>query len=143
MDAALRRPGRFDKKIPFLVPDEEERRAIFTVMCGRYGLQVECIPDECIAATDGWTGAEIEVATIKAIELVEDEGLEPGKALVRAVQRIRPSTADIEYMTLLALKEVGDYDLLPPKYQAIAQDQEKIEKRVEELQVRIRGRREL
>ena len=59
------------------------------------------------------------------------------------MQRIRPSTADIEYMTLLALKEVGDYDLLPPKYQAIAQDQEKIEKRVEELQVRIRGRREL
>jgi transitional endoplasmic reticulum ATPase len=143
MDAALRRPGRFDKTVPFLIPDEEERRAIFTVMCQRYGLQVECIPDECITATDGWTGAEIEVATIKGVELVEDEDLEPGKALVRAVQRIRPSTADIEYMTLLALKEVGDYDLLPPKYQAIAQDQEKIEKRVEELQVRMRGRREL
>lgn len=143
MDAALRRPGRFDKKIPFLVPDEEERRAIFTVMCLRYGLQVECIPDACIAATDGWTGAEIEVATIKGVELVEDEDLEPGDALVQAVRRIRPSTADIEYMTLLALKEVGDYDLLPLKYQAIAQDQEKIEKRVEELQVRMRGRREL
>ena len=143
MDAALRRPGRFDKKIPFLIPDEEERKAVFTVMCRRYGLQVEYIPDACIAATDGWTGAEIEVATIKGIELVEDEDLGPGDALVQAVRRIRPSTADIEYMTLLALKEVGDYDLLPPKYQAIAQDQEKIEKRVEELQVRMRGRREL
>ena len=32
LDAALRRPGRFDKKIPFLIPDESERAAIIQVM---------------------------------------------------------------------------------------------------------------
>ena len=38
MDAALRRPGRFDKKIPFLVPDENGRIAIIKVMAKKYEL---------------------------------------------------------------------------------------------------------
>jgi len=124
MDAALRRPGRFDKKIPFLIPDEEERKAVFAVMSRRYGLQVEHIPDECVTATDGWTGAEIEAATVKAVELVEDEDLEPSEALVQAVQRIRPSTTDIEFMSLLALREVDDVDLLPPRHRALLENRE-------------------
>lgn len=36
MDAALRRPGRFDKKIPFVVPNADERAAIIRVMLRRY-----------------------------------------------------------------------------------------------------------
>jgi transitional endoplasmic reticulum ATPase len=145
MDAALRRPGRFDKKIPFLIPDEDERRAIFAVMCRRYGLHAECIPDECIMATDGWTGAEIEAVTVKAAELVEDEDLESSEALIQAVQRIRPSTADIEFMTLLALKEVNDLDLLPPKYRGLLEDRQELEKKLEAARPTEarRGRREL
>jgi len=158
MDAALRRPGRFDKKIPFLVPDEEERRAVFAVMCRRYGLQDGDdpadrlhppgrlhIPDECIAATDGWTGAEIEAAAVKSAELVEDEDLEPAEALVQAVQRIRPSTTDIEFMSLLALREVDDVDLLPPRHRALLENREELEKKLEAarpVETR-RGRREL
>jgi transitional endoplasmic reticulum ATPase len=145
MDAALRRPGRFDKKIPFLVPDEEERRAVFAVMCRRYGLHVERIPDECIAATDGWTGAEIEAAAVKAAELVEDEDLEPAKALIQAVQRIRPSTTDIEFMSLLALREVDDVDLLPPRHRALLENREELEKKLDAARPEEarRGRREL
>jgi transitional endoplasmic reticulum ATPase len=145
MDAALRRPGRFDKKIPFLIPDEEERRAVFAVMCRRYGLQVECIPDECMAATDGWTGAEIEAAVVKAAELVEDEDLEPAEALTQAVQRIRPSTADIEFMTLLAISQVDDLDLLPPRHRALLENREELEKKLEAARPAEarRGRREL
>jgi transitional endoplasmic reticulum ATPase len=145
IDAALRRPGRFDKKIPFLVPDEEERRAVFAVMCRRYGLQAERIPDECITGTDGWTGAEIEAVTVKAAELVEDEDLDPAEALIQAVQRIRPSTADIEFMTLLALKEVNDLDLLPPNYRGLLEDRQELEKKLEAARPTEarRGRREL
>jgi transitional endoplasmic reticulum ATPase len=146
MDAALRRPGRFDKKIPFLVPDEEERRAVFTVMCRRYGLQVERIPDECITATEGWTGAEIEAATVKAAELVEDESLEPTEALEEAVRRVRPSTADIEFMSLLSLQEVNDIDLLPPKYRPLLDDRQTLQEKLEAARPdnsRRRGRREL
>jgi len=142
MDAALRRPGRFDKKIPFLVPDEEERCAIFAVMSRRYGLQVERIPEAGIAATEGWTGAEIEAAVVKAVELAEDEGLEPGQALVQAVRRLRPSTADVEFMTLLAVAECNDLDLLPPRYRALVENREELEKRLEAAQpAEVRRRR--
>jgi len=145
MDAALRRPGRFDKKIPFLVPDEEERQAIFAVMCTRYGLQAERIPEPCVTATDGWTGAEIEAGVVKAAELVEDEELEPSEALVQAVQRIRPSTADIEFMTLLAIAECNDLDLLPPKYRALLDDRQTLQEKLEAARPAgtRRGRREL
>jgi SpoVK/Ycf46/Vps4 family AAA+-type ATPase len=145
MDAALRRPGRFDKKIPFLIPDEEERQAIFAVMCRRYGLQVERIPETCVTATDGWTGAEIEGATVKAVELTEDEELEPTEALTQAVRRIRPSTADIEFMTLLAVAEVNDLDLLPPKYRGLLDNRKELQEKLETtrpVETR-RGRREL
>ena len=131
MDAALRRPGRFDKKIPFLIPDDSERRAVFVVMCRRYGLQVECIPAPCVTATDGWTGAEIEAAVVKAAELLEDEALEPREALGQAVQRIRPSTADIEFMTLLAVAECNDLDLLPPKYRGLLDDRKELRDKLE------------
>jgi AAA+ superfamily predicted ATPase len=145
MDAALRRPGRFDKKIPFLVPDEEERQAIFVVMCRRYGLPAERIPEGCVAGTDGWTGAEIEAAVVKAAELVEDEQMDTVQALEQAVKRIRPSTADIEFMTLLAVAEVDDLDLLPPKYRGLLDDRQELEAKLEEARPAgtRRGRREL
>ncbi|HID87444.1 MAG TPA: AAA family ATPase, partial [Anaerolineae bacterium] len=74
LDAALKRPGRFDKKIPFLIPDETEREAIFQVMLRKYDLEADTIPARCITATEGWTGAEIEAAVVKALEVAEDEG---------------------------------------------------------------------
>ncbi len=146
MDAALRRPGRFDKKVPFLIPDDEERQAVFAVMCRRYGLPARDIPAEAVRATDGWTGAEIEAAVVKAVELVEDEDLGPAEALVQAVRRIRPSTADIEFMTLLAVAECNDLDLLPPTYRSLLEDRQKLQERLEKTrppEEMRRGRREL
>ena len=122
MDAALRRPGRFDKKIPFLISVRDERDAIFRVMARRYlGHEVEA-PDEVLDSTEGWTGAEIEAAVVKAAEIVEDEDVEPTWALSQAVQRLSPSTADIQLMTLLAVAECNDRDLLPPKYREMLDD---------------------
>lgn len=130
MDAALRRPGRFDKKIPFLVPNGDERRAIFAVMTRRYcaeTLAAENIPAAVIAATEGWTGAEIEMACIKANELMYDEGWGTSVALVAAVERVTPSTADIEFMTNIAILECNDADLLPPAYRARLADRKGLE----------------
>lgn len=122
MDAALRRPGRFDKKVPFLISSRGERDAIFRVMARRYlGQEVEA-PDEVLDSTEGWTGAEIEAAVVKAAEIVEDENVEPTWALSQAVQRLSPSTADIQLMTLLAVAECNDRDLLPPKYREMLDD---------------------
>lgn len=133
MDAALKRPGRFDKKIPFLVPDEAERESIFRVMARRY-LGQECeIRPVMIEATNGWTGAEIEAVAVKAAELAEDEGYESCQALEVAVSKLSPSTADIELMTMLAIREVSDKDLLPPKYQNLMTNREELDRKVETL----------
>jgi AAA+ superfamily predicted ATPase len=136
MDAALRRPGRFDKKIPFLVPDGPERGAIIDVMGRRY-LGVEAWSKEILEIlqlTEGWTGAEIEAAVVKAAELIEDEGLSPSAALLEAAQRLSPSTADIELMTYLAVQECNDRDLLPPRYQELLDNRARLEEKTRALQ---------
>ncbi len=127
MDAALRRPGRFDDKIPFPIPTAKERHAIFQVMARKYGLGDSVEVDQlAMEITEGWTGAELENATRKAATLIDDEGLEPKEALTQAVQRVRPSTADIDFMWMLALQNTSDLDLLPPEWRdkAISPDLE-------------------
>ena len=134
VDAALRRPGRFDKKIPFLVPDREERRSIFAVQAARYGLAAPPVPDGVLDATENWTGAEIEAAVVKAVELLEDGEADAATALPAAVGRLRPGTGEIELQTLLALREVNDLDLLPPRYRAALADRGGLEQRIAALQ---------
>jgi len=143
MDAALRRPGRFDKKVPFLVPDRDERKAIFDVMACKYGLgQIEDY-QYALDNTDGYTGAEIEAVTVKAVELAEDYGLDPAAALNKAVDAISPSTADIEFMTAIAIRECNDKDLLPPSYQSKLDDRQALESQIAGMQQAMRGKREL
>jgi len=146
MDAALRRPGRFDKKIPLLVPDEAERRSIFAVLARRYLGQVVEVEDGVLAASEGWTGAEIEAAVVKAVELVDDEELSLAEAIAQAVQRLSPSTASIEFMTMLAVQECNDRDLLPPRYQALLDNRRALQEKVQQASQQAavaRGQREL
>lgn len=131
MDAALRRPGRFDKKIAFLIPNEIERVELFQIFARRQGFGEVEVSREVILATDGWTGAEIEVAAVKATELSEDEGLTPGAAFLEAVKRMVPSTADIEYMTSIALAETNDLDLLPEEYRLALKDRKALQTKIE------------
>jgi AAA+ superfamily predicted ATPase len=144
MDAALHRPGRFDKKIPFLVPDLEERDDIFRVMTRRY-LDIEPpVSDETLTLTEGWTGAEIEAAVIKAAEIIEDEDQAPSCAIDSACERLSPSTADIELMTALAIRECNDRDLLPPRYREMLNDRQKLDDQISEKKGNIsRGSRTL
>ena len=133
IDAALKRTGRFDKKIPFLPPNTDERKAIFEVMAAKYELGVTKVNKALIDGTKGWTGAEIEGLAVKARELMEDDGLTGAKALAAAVGRILPSTADLQFMTLLALQETNDLDLLPDEYKQRMADRPALEKEIEQL----------
>lgn len=145
MDAALRRPGRFDKKIPFLVPNAQEREHIFKILSRRY-LDVELIQiaPQVIEATEGWTGAEIEAACVKAAEIFEDEEVSMAGALGAAVKRLSPSTADIALMTSLAVSECNDRDLLPTKYRQMLDDRAALEAQIETQKGEVnRGRRNL
>ena len=120
MDPALKRPGRFDKKVPILAPDHEERIAIFEVMFKRYGIEHN-ITDFTLAAaqTDGYTGAEIEALVLKATELSEDSDSHQvtDDHMAQALDLYCPTTQDIAHMTKLAVNECNDKSLLPPKYQ--------------------------
>ena len=132
LDAALRRPGRFDKSIPFLIPNESERADIFRVMTKRYlGKAVDA--SAVLPLTQNWTGAEIEGACVKAAEIVEDEVLAPQVAIEQAIKRFRPNTQAKEYMTLIAIRECNDLDLLPKEWQDKLMNRDTLEAKIAEL----------
>lgn len=134
LDAAFRRPGRFDKKIPFLTPEPADRQAIFKVMSLKYGLEGAAIPKAVIDKTEGWTGAEIELASVKAWELVEDGRATLDNAFAEAIRLVRPSTADIQLMTILAIREVSDLDLLPDRYWSLKEKPSELDSQIKTLQ---------
>jgi len=135
MDAALKRPGRFDKKLPILPPDVEERADIYRVICKKYGVACTLSEKELQEAAEemeGYTGAEIEALVLKAAEVAEDSGSESIQAehVRYALEVYKPTTQSIEEMTRLALDECNDLELLPPYYR-----QKVAEKRVRKLQL--------
>jgi SpoVK/Ycf46/Vps4 family AAA+-type ATPase len=159
LDPALKRAGRFDKKIPILIPSSSERADIFKVLIKKYRYATD-IGDftEFAENTEGYTGAELETILRKAYELACDapkddvsEAEPPGDGipdgipdsdisiesapagetspvktpadgtseaciraahLARAIEKCRPNTGQIEFMTSIAIEECDDDDLL-------------------------------
>lgn len=118
LDAALKRPGRFDRKIPVLPPNEEERQDIFRVMFAKYGIAHKVDLAKAATQTDGYTGAEIEALVLKALEVAEDAGSDvvTDEHLAHALEAYVPTTRNIQAQVRLALAECNDKDLLPPQY---------------------------
>ena len=121
LDPALKRAGRFDKKIPILMPELGERAQVFKIIIGKYGFETD-IEDFIPFAekTEGYTGAEIEAVVRKAYEIANEDESE-GTVLTAgilddAILRCRPSTQQVQFMTQLAIEECEDRDLLPDKY---------------------------
>lgn len=123
LDPALKRAGRFDKKIPILLPEENERSQIFKIMIQKYGFDTNITDFMPFAEiTEGYTGAEIEIVVRKAYELANEDTHEgeviTGEILDSAILKSRPSTQQIEHMTELALAECDDIDLIPERYRS-------------------------
>lgn len=137
MDPALKRPGRFDRKIPFLLPGWAQRVAILKALQGRYKMPGALPWDEAAKRTEGYTGAELESVLLKAWELAEDAGHAEltAEAVTGALDRIRPSTAQVEFMTDIAILECDDKDVLPPEFQARLDDRKGLEERVERFRL--------
>lgn len=135
MDAALKRPGRFDDKLLFPVPEREERGSVFQVMVKKYGLgKVKNLPEVCLDRTHGWTGAEIESVARKARKFILVKGMKPEEALAQAVMSVNPSTQDIEFMTQIGLQEcMSDLDYLPEKYRLQAQNPAALAEKIEAM----------
>ncbi|MDO8686195.1 MAG: ATP-binding protein [Clostridiales bacterium] len=121
LDPALKRAGRFDKKIPILLPEESERARIFKIIIRKYKFECD-ITDftPFAAAAENYTGAEIETVVRKAYELANEDELSgnvlTAEILSEAIKRCRPGTQQVEFMTMIAIDECDDRDLLPGRY---------------------------
>ncbi len=118
VDEALKRSGRFDKKIPFFAPNAEERKNVFRLHLSKADLKVddESVLDKVVADTEGYTQAEIEAVVVKARELVwrSEDHLGGMEALVRAKNfMISAQNGNIRQMEDLALVECNDGEFIP------------------------------
>jgi len=136
LDPALKRAGRFDKKIPVLLPDVSERANIFKIMMKRYAFDSD-ITDYMPYAekAENFTGAEIELVVRKAYEIANEDDAQgevlTGKILDKAISKCRPSTQQVELMTMLALNECDDKDLIAEKYHKYIDDRSLLEAKLE------------
>ncbi len=121
IDSALKRAGRFDKKIPILLPEKDDRAEIIRIMIKKYGFETDITDFMPFAARmENYTGAEIDTVVRKAYELANEDD-QPGNILSSemlnsAINKCRPSTQQVEFMTRLAIEECDDLDLLSERW---------------------------
>jgi AAA+ superfamily predicted ATPase len=128
IDAAMRRSGRTDIKIPILMPDEEARRQIFAVQVRKHKLPSAIADFRPFAArTAGFTGSDIELAVTTAyrFSLRDNAPALADAHLNAALDDLLPtarSQETIDRMTLLALDECRNKRLLPKNHEAIRKE---------------------
>lgn len=124
VDEALKRAGRFDKKIPFFAPSEEERNFVFKLHLNKvakkgFGISNDLNINHLAKSTDGYTQAEIESVVVKALELskrsklkeITQEKLELALDYMLSTQNNK-----INEMEDVALIECNDQEFIPDKY---------------------------
>lgn len=129
LDADMKRPGRFDLKMPFFPPQtDEDRIATFKALVkkNRIKHRVEDYPALC-ARVAGMTGAEIEAILLSSLNFAQDRGSATVQDadLLAAADDFIPSrdAAMLRYMELLAVFECSSRSMLPDRYKAMSSDE--------------------
>jgi transitional endoplasmic reticulum ATPase len=147
MDAAMKRPGRFDIRIPLLYPDKVERAQIFQVMFTKYDL----IPGRDInysalaEMTDEHNGADIEAIVLNAAKFSyreEQTKTITMRYLLMAIEDYltHHDKDAIEKQTKMALKEASSIRLLPEAYREAVLEQKRGQmEKAEAPKVRVKG----
>lgn len=145
LDVDLKRPGRFDLKIPFFFPEEaQERRLILEALVRKNKLAVEDGLDLASAAeaTDGYSGAELELVLLAAADTAatDDRELIAQVDLDTAVADVIPSRDSrmLKYMELLAVFESSARRMLPDRYRDMSTEQ--VQREIDELQITLGSR---
>ncbi|MBM7562619.1 ATP-binding protein [Fusibacter tunisiensis] len=118
VDEALKRPGRFDKKIPFLPPSKEEIVEIFKIHLKSSKFKIDVSEDEMQSLAvmlEGYTPAEIEAIVLKAKELLKRKKLT--KIDFKLLQLAGEYTLSvknerIDEMVKIAIEECSDREFL-------------------------------
>jgi len=122
VDTALRRPGRFDRMLLVLPPDEAAREAILRLNLRERPLaeDVEREIPKLAARTRTYSGADLAHLCETAAEAAMEESMETGelrpisaKDLQRALKETKPSTRawfEVAYNYEMFANEGGQYD---------------------------------
>ena len=124
VDEALKRAGRFDKKIPFFAPTQEEREYVFQLHLNKakkQGISLDANIDvvELASKTEKYTQAEIEGIIVKALELCKRKRmsvLNQETVLLALEYMISAQNAKITEMEDIALKECNDQEFIPTSF---------------------------
>jgi ATP-dependent 26S proteasome regulatory subunit len=126
LDTDLKRPGRFDVKIPFFFPEsQEERRQVANAVIRKAQLSLEdgAAVEPLVLGTAGYSAAEIEAVVLAAANFAAWDGRErmAEADLSRAVNDVIPSRdlRMLEYMELLAVFESSSRRMLPDRFQSL------------------------
>ena len=147
IDVDLKRPGRFDMKIPFFFPETEtERQLIYEALVRKNRLVLDGEIDWTtpVDNTEGYSGAELEAVLLAAGSLAGDSDHDAigQEHLDQASADVIPSrdTRMLEYMEMLAVFECSARRMLPDRYQDL--DTSAVQQRLDELRMQL-GRRAL
>jgi SpoVK/Ycf46/Vps4 family AAA+-type ATPase len=130
LDVDLKRPGRFDYKIPFFFPETvQERIDIFKAITRKHKITINANVDFTSAAekTNDYSSAELEAIVLAALSKLErnqpDELLQ--EHLDASVEEIIPSRdqAMLDYMEILAVFECSSRAMLPDRYRDLSKDE--------------------
>lgn len=122
IDEALKRPGRFDKKVPFFAPSYEDRKLVFKIHLKKKNPGDDINYDFLASETDGFTQAEIEGIVLKSVELAHRDRENKDNILkncylekaLKFMCSVRNNK--IQNMVDIALKEVNDLEFVPADY---------------------------
>jgi AAA+ superfamily predicted ATPase len=147
LDVDLKRPGRFDLKIPFFFPEAgSERKLIFEALIRKNELSVADDVDleNAVQETEGYSGAELELVLMAAANRAgeQDRDTITQEDLDHAAADVIPSrdTRMLRYMELLAVFEASAKRMLPDQYRDMSTEQ--VQQEIDELRVLL-GRRAL
>ena len=123
IDPSTMRAGRFDMKLPFLLPDAEAREAILRVSLRSLGISDEGIEmAELGERTAGYSGADLkEICCVaqRTAAFEDRQTVEVTDLQFALSDYIAPTAArreEIEYMQLLAVAACTSRSLLPEEY---------------------------
>ena len=145
IDTDLKRPGRFDVKIPFFFPEEdEERLAILQAITRKNKLAlvdgIEWQP--MVDGTKGYSGAEVESVLLAAARLasIEDREALTQVDLEQALVDVIPSrdTRMLDFMEMLAVFEASARRMLPARHADLSTDE--VHNRLDRLRMALGSR---
>ncbi|MBV71731.1 MAG: hypothetical protein CMH52_10360 [Myxococcales bacterium] len=131
LDTDMKRPGRFDLKIPFFPPQTpQERSQLLAAVATRYDIELPANQTrvlEILEPLDGYAAADLEAILLMAFDEQQHAAKTAGKRkltlkhLGAAARNFMPTreTSMIEYMKLLAIYEASNRTLLPERYREI------------------------